>query len=353
MNYRMSLQRLAVVVLGTSALLAGCVPGMMQMMPPGTATPTAYGDGSAGARVVSADENWNNAGEAPSNLQFTDLTINAGVTLTLPSGMTIRCTGSFVNNGSVFVRTGVDGGFAGQTGPGGDFSTVTTEPLAGIGTLPAQRGESGDSSEARLAGRGGFGISEFEARQILVVATAAGGGGAAGGSDSSSGTTSNTGSAGGGGVRILAATGIVNAAGATISADGEGGSGGGGGGGVIILASSGVITNDGGISANGGAGEDGDSNEAPSGGGGGGIISMLAPTVANGGTVDVTGGAAGAIGPGISAVSRFAGGGGGPSGGSGGNGGGVPAEPFATPTSATAGGSGFFLVTLVDPTSLL
>ena len=47
-----------------------------------------YGDGSAGAKVVSSDENWNSATNRQTNLQFTDLTIESGVTLIIPSGMT-------------------------------------------------------------------------------------------------------------------------------------------------------------------------------------------------------------------------------------------------------------------------
>lgn len=319
-----------------------------------TNVPIVYGNASAGARVVSGDENWNDPAQAPVNLQFIDLTINPGVTLTLPSGMTIRCTGAFVNNGNIVVRPGADGGFAGSAGPGGVPSAQVVDPLAGVGTLPAQGGDSGDNTAARGGGGGGFGISEFEARQLLVVAIAFGGGGGAGGTNAqSSGVVDNFGSSGGGAVRILAAGALTNAAAATMTADGAGGAGGGGGGGGIILASMTSVTNDGTILARGGSGEDGDSNEAPGGGGGGGIVHLLAPAVSSPGTVDVSGGAAGAVGPGVSAVMRFGGGGGGGSGGSGGAGGGVPAGANVAPTAAGAGGAGFFLVTPVDPTSLL
>lgn len=335
----------------------------MQMPTPGPQGPAGpmgtdgqlriYGNGSAGARVVSGNEDWNNPAQAPINLQFTDLTINAGVTLTLPSGMTIRCTGAFTNNGNIVVRNGADGGFAGQDGPGDD--DLANGPIAavpGVGTIAAQAGDTGDSSAARFGGRGGFGISEFEARQVIVVTTAAGGGGAAAGTDMSGGTTDNKGSSGGGGVRILAMGPITNAASATMTADGGQGEGGGGAGGVIIMASMTSVTNGGTMSADGGNGEDGDSNEGPSGGGGGGIIHFLAPTITNSGAATVAGGAAGAVGPGVSASTRFGGGGGGASGGSGGKGGIVPAGATATPLAATNGASGFVLESQLDPTSL-
>ena len=344
--------------------LAVCISACgMQMPTPGPQGPAGpmgtdgqlriYGNGSAGARVVSSNEDWNSPAQAPVNLQFTDLTINAGATLTLPSGMTIRCTGTFTNNGTVVVRNGADGGFAGQDGPGNDdLANGPVAPVPGVGTIAAQAGDTGDSSAARLGGRGGFGISEFEARQVIVISTTAGGGGAAAGTDSSGSTTDNKGSDGGGGVRILAMGAITNAAGATMTADGGEGEGGGGGGGVIIMASMTSVTNAGTMSADGGNGEAGDTNEGPSGGGGGGIIHFLAPMISNSGTATVAGGTAGAVGPGVAAVTRFGGGGGGASGGSGGNGGIVPAGATPTPLSATNGGTGFVLESQLDPTSL-
>ena len=54
-----------------------------------------YGDGSAGAKTVNAAENWNTTPANAVNLQFTDFTVNAGNTLTVDSGMVIRCSGTF------------------------------------------------------------------------------------------------------------------------------------------------------------------------------------------------------------------------------------------------------------------
>lgn len=356
------------------ACVAGqCDPGVGSMLPgpqgpagdPGPqgpqGTPGAdgslrvYGDGSAGDRVVSGDENWNDGPNQPRNLQFKSLTIEDGVTLTVPSGMTIRTTGDFVNRGTIVVLPAADGGFAGSDAPGSDddVSTANIDPVAGLGTLAAQAGEMGGTSSPRLAGRGGIGLSEFETRQVLTITTLAGGGGAVGGSDTDAGVTSNAGSKGGGALRIVAMGSITNAAGAEIVADGEGGEGGGGGGGLVILASMTSVDNDGMIIATGGDGESGDSNEGPSGGGGGGIVHMLAPSVTESGGVDVSGGAGGGTGSGVNAATRFGGGGGGASGGDGGNGGSVPGGANVTPAAAQDGEVGFDLVTEVDPTALL
>src|SRR5207244_3958635 len=64
----------------------------------------AFGDGSAGDRLVAADEDWSDAAQLPANLQFADFIVNAGVTLTLPSGLTIRCAGFFLNRGHIVAK---------------------------------------------------------------------------------------------------------------------------------------------------------------------------------------------------------------------------------------------------------
>ncbi len=351
------------LIVGLVCLTGGqCVSGTGMMGPPGMdgmdgtdGSLRVYGDGSAGDKVVSSDENWNDDATAPTNLQFASLTIEDGVTLTVPSGMTIRVTGDVTNYGTLLVRTSADGGFAGLDGPGtsGDLSTQITAPDSGIGTRAAQAGELSDNTVFALAGQGGEGISEFESRQLLTVGVVAGGGGAVGGDDTDGSTTSNVGSAGGGGVRILAMGTITNATGAAMMADGGAGAGGGGGGGHIVLASMTAIVNDGDIMARGGDGESSDSNEGPSGGGGGGIVHMLAPMVMNDGTVDVSGGSAGGTSTDVTSGTRQAGGGGGASGGDGGRGGNVPNGGSVTPEAAGDGQDGFGLVTELDPTSLL
>ncbi len=321
-----------------------------------------YGDGSAGAKTVSSDENWNTQAHRQDNIQFTDLIIEEGVTLIIPSGMTIRCKGKFINYGTLFVRHGAEGGFSGRSGPGGpSLSTVITPPALGIATRTAQAGEIGDSSLALLGGAGGAGLSEFEARVIFRTGTNAGSGGAVGGMDTDGdGVSLNRGAEGGGSVVIIAEDEIINTG--TILADGQDGNvdggndlGGGGGGGVVILASTTKVTNEGTISATGGDGEDADSNNGPSGGGGGGIIHLMAPEIENTGNTDVSGGAAGTDDAMITSdAMRYAGGGGGAAAGAGGQGGSIPdgAGPIA-PGAAASGNNGFSFESKFDPQSIL
>ena len=367
-----SLLRFLTCIIGLVCLTGGqCVsesgmmglPGMNgmdgmdgQQGPPGAdGSLRVYGDGSAGARVISSDENWNDDATAPTNLQFTDLTIEEGATLTVPSGMTIRLTGAFINNGTLRVLPSADGGFGGFDGPGtsGDLSTQITAPDSGIGTRAAQAGDSSGNTAFAFAGQGGEGISEFEARQVLNVGVVAGGGGAVGGDDTAGSETTNIGSKGGGGVRIVAMGTINNAEGAAIIADGDEGAGGGGGGGIVVLASMTEVANDGDIMARGGDGESSDSNEGPSGGGGGGIVHLLAPMLSNDGMMDVSGGNAGGTSTDVTSAIRRAGGGGGASGGDGGRGGNVPNGGSVTAEDAGDGQDGFGLMTELDPTALL
>ncbi|MCA9245180.1 MAG: collagen-like protein, partial [Phycisphaerales bacterium] len=58
-----------------------------------------YGDGTAGDVVVTADAALADL-NADGNLQFRDLTIDAGVTLDVPGGTVLRCSGKLVNNGT-------------------------------------------------------------------------------------------------------------------------------------------------------------------------------------------------------------------------------------------------------------
>ncbi len=321
-----------------------------------------FGDGSAGARTVAVDETWEDA-TAPTNPQFTDVTVNSGVTLTVPSGTVIRCTGTFANNGMIVVQTGGAGAFFSSTPLfGNTFGGVHVAGEAGVSRRAAQSGAFGDASEDRRGGVGGLGLTAEQARTILHPGMKAGGGGGAGGSDTFLGTF-NTGSDGGGSLVVLCQGAVTNNG--TITADGDDstfelngmtiiGGGGGGGGGVVVLASKTQVTNGatGTIFARGGAGQDSDTNEGPSGGGGGGIIHLLAPTVSEPGAEDVAGGAAGAQGAAASVTTdpRGGGGGGGGSGGNGGAGGGVTTAD--TPGAASAGGDGFVVTTTADPTAL-
>src|SRR5204863_7637363 len=44
------------------------------------------------------------------NNQYASFTVPSGVTVTIPSGTVIRCTGTFTNNGTIVVDPGAKGG---------------------------------------------------------------------------------------------------------------------------------------------------------------------------------------------------------------------------------------------------
>ncbi len=308
-----------------------------------------YGDGWAEVNTVSTNEDWRDAEELPANLQFTDFTVDPGVTLDVPSGLVIRCIGTFTNNGTIIVSTAAAGGLRAASGGRTRVDASVRPAHPGIAKSPAGAGEMGDDTYERKGGLGGLHLTEAEARLVLAPGIAGGGGGGA------SLGESDGGGGGGGSFTVLAGAGVVNNG--TIIADGESvsiGGGGGGAGGVVILASVYSVTNGaaGDIRAEGGAGGDSDTNEGAGGGGGGGIVHLLAPSVKNDGAISVAGGSAGNAGNfgSVTALPRAGGGGGGGCGGSGGNGGGVTDDD--DPAAASAGGSGFSLQTLVDPTAL-
>ena len=118
-----------------------------------------FGDGSAGAKTVAVDETW--VGDAaPTNPQFTDVTINAGTTLTVQSGTVIRCTGSFTNNGDIVVLLGASGAFVSSSAIlGPSYGGVHSDAEAGISLRAAQSGEIGDDTASRRAGIGGQGLA--------------------------------------------------------------------------------------------------------------------------------------------------------------------------------------------------
>lgn len=307
-----------------------------------------YGNGSAGAKVVSADEDWLTA--PPTNLMFTDFTVNAGVELRLPSGTVIRCTGTFTNNGNIVVTTtGASGGSPDGTIPGMIQASIGL-PDPGISTEAAHMGEFGDDTRFRQGGGGGSGLLSLQGRFLLHPGVKGGGGGM--------GAFDNGGGDGGGTLTVLAQAAVVNGATGIINADASGGAegSGGGGGGIIILASLGSVTNNGTMSANGGDGGPSNNMTSSGGGGGGGIINMLAPVVNQGAgaSASVAGGAGGAaILNSVNSSPRLGGGGGGASRGRGGDGGNMDAGATVTPEDAQAGLSGEVYISLLDPTPLL
>lgn len=333
-------------------LLGGCPPmpsdsqgAVGPQGPPGSAGADGqlriFGNGSAGDRTVAASTTL-----ADTNLQYANFTINADVTLTIPSGSVIRCTGTFTNNGNIVVQSGAAGSRQAIEENGTDLLDGGYIPSeAGVALSSSGPGDFGFGTSPRSGGRGGLGLPAFEARSELNPGPKAGGGGG--------GTFGFTGHSGGGSLTVLAQSAILNAATGTITAAGAGGGtrSGGGGGGVIILTSPGSVVNNGTVSANGGAGGNSDSFAGASGGGGGGIIHMLSPTI-TAGTTSVTGGLAGANG-GAGSVSinpRQGGGGGGACGGDGGRGSSVSIA--GTPSGADAGSAGHVLQSTVNPTAL-
>lgn len=165
-----------------------------------------YGDGSAGAKVVSA-----NATLSDRNTQYTDFTVNAGVTLTIPSGHVLRCTGTFTNNGAIVVSVGARGGEFRGSGGQGELMLGYRGSQPGLGSDQAGWGVLGDSSTFRSGGQGARAIPSAWA--VRYPGPYAGGGGA--------GAILGAAGSGGGSLVVLAGAGIVNAGSGSIRANGS------------------------------------------------------------------------------------------------------------------------------------
>lgn len=209
-----------------------------------------YGDGSAGAKVFSASDTFSDT-----NTQYTDFTVDSGVVLTVPSGVTIRCTGTFTNNGSIVVATSASGGVLDSQATTAGHTPLITPAHPGVALRAAGSGEVGSNATILYGGVAGRGVSAVSAQSILAPGPLGGGGGGAG-----YGVGGGLGGSGGGTIRVLCQGGIINGTGASVTASGAtptffpSDRGGGGGGGIIILASPGTITNSGTLAANGGNG---------------------------------------------------------------------------------------------------
>lgn len=298
-----------------------------------------YGDGSAGALTTDLLTSLDDV-----TLEFTDFTIPTGMSVFVGSGTIIRCTGTFTNNGTLFVGDGTEGArfFVPNTN---SISLASRGAHPGNSRGAAMNGERamGVSSNP---GAGGTALDTRQARRLLAPGAFGGGGGGYGTSSGGNGGT------GGGSLTILAATAIVNNGVIDANARSQQSYGAGGGaGGVIIAGSRGSISNNGILRADGSEGGDSLSDGAAGAGGGGGIVHLLAPVINAVGSVSVAGGPPGAQGaPGsVSAPIRHGGGGGGACGGNGGQGGIVN---NSNPGAASAGEPGQSFESLVDPTSL-
>jgi hypothetical protein len=249
--------------------------------PPGTSgNLRVYGDGSAGAKTISASATLDDV-----NTQYTDFIVDAGVTLTVPSGTVIRCTAHFVNNGTIVVPPAARGGALRD----GSSIPATSGLAAGV---PANATIATNSSLARGTD-GGVGIGIPSGRRILLPGILGGGGGGGAGVNYSGG-----GGSGGGTVVILAKT-DISLVGA-LTANGEAGtsSSGGGAGGIIIIATPGQVYFGpmARVEVKGGNGGPSSTNGWAGGGGAGGIFHIATAQQLLGigaFTVKIAGGAAG------------------------------------------------------------
>lgn len=306
------------------------------------------GDGSAGNLTVAANQSW--SATPPVNPNFANITINAGQTLTVPAGTTIRCSGTFTNNGTLNVDPGAtsDGSFSALSDVSGPtvFLTSGAHPgdTPGAATLGAQHNNGASNPQVLDGGTGGKAISRAVAQTSFGNFRFGGGSGA--GYD-------NQGNRGGGLVRIYCEGAIVNTG--TINAAGENGGNstiGGGGGGIVVLASRASVSNSGTMNVNGGNGAASQIWGGNAGGGGGGIIVMISPTPPVLGTVNVAGGTGGTGATSVTTGARTGGGGGGGSGGAGGNGGSVSAAATGIPTNAGNGAAGYSITMTLDPATI-
>lgn len=233
-----------------------------------------YGDGSAGVRTMSGPVVLDSFLDANgiASLQFESLTINAGATLTVPSGTVIRCSGEFVNNGTILIEHAAFGNALGN----GELGLART--------FPSEAADVAVPNSPERAAGGLSRVKEADARFALLNPGVLGG----------SGGSLSDGPEGGGTLLVLARGRILNNG----LINGDGAEATGAGGGIIVLASvtevingaQGIIAARGanGIPATGGG--TGFPMRTAGGGGGGGIVRLLAPVVLNSGNITVAGG---------------------------------------------------------------
>jgi hypothetical protein len=291
-----------------------------------------YGDGSAGALTVTFGTTLDlstsvglAALPAGVNVQYTDITVDG--TLIVPSGTFLRATGNVDITGTIVVGFGARNNRQGWTDQGVALAPAGTGLVAGVA------------------------VTSLQAARILRAPVAAGGAGAL--------PLREKGGAGGGSLTVAARGDINVLSGAVISANGQDSTedwasgvgiagAGGGAGGIVVLAARGLLSVSGQIRANGGQGADGydgdlGNMEGGGGGGGGGIIHLLSPTAPTIiGTLEVTGGLAGATAGSALIINES--GAGGACGGGGGRGSYQLREYVNFPTNGTPG---FTLETVV------
>ncbi|MFO0838880.1 MAG: hypothetical protein U1D55_10160 [Phycisphaerae bacterium] len=308
-----------------------------------------YGDGSAGALTISTNTDWSTTAPSSKNLQFTNVTIASGATLTIPSGIVIRCTGTFAVSGFLVISNEHNGAQTTVQTPAGAAQFPSFSPAgSGISAAPAAFGESGSNAFTRIGGAPGASLGELASSQVLMPGPHGGGGGG-----SALVSTIVAGGNGGGSLVVIAAGG-VSIAGEIYANGAVGGYGSGGGaGGVVILASASSISVTGSIYAYGGNGGAALGTSpygvAAGGGGGGGIVNLVAPAVSATGNINISGGnGRSALGAGSIVTSTISGGGGGGScGGQGGYGGNAVSD--GSTSASTAGAAGYLTTRLTNP----
>ncbi len=222
-----------------------------------------FGSGGLGAVTVSV-----NTTLQPGSREYTNYTINSGVTLTkgddYPGPLIIKCSGTLTIDGTIQASnefTKYDAGASGGSGGGGNSGPGASTDDSIFTDLAA--GAAGAATNA--AGTAGN-DAEVDGLEALLTARNSLHYGGSAGSNGGTGTTgtAGTGGAGGGVVILIAKTidfngsGEIDVAGTagTAGTSGSGG-GGGGGGGLILMFYETLNTDLGTYTVNGGAGGSG------------------------------------------------------------------------------------------------
>ncbi|MEK6324766.1 MAG: hypothetical protein AABN33_24250 [Acidobacteriota bacterium] len=276
-----TLKRLRVAALGFALCMAWMpVPTRAQL--------NTFSSGSTGADGAFAPAA-NQTIQVPESgvFNFTTINIPGSVTITFTrnsknSPVTIRATGDVTVAGTISVAggNGLNNGGGGRGGPGGyDGGAAGFGFDTFVGATGDGPGGGGGGSSANGTNLGGGGGGGYAIAGITGGAQNANSLGGAGGAKYGSSTILPLigGSGGGGGGAV----------------SGNRGGAGGGGGGAILIASSTNINFTGSILSLGGAGVVVGAAGAASGGGAGGAIRLIANTITGGGTLNVSGGAAG------------------------------------------------------------
>jgi hypothetical protein len=138
-----------------------------------------YGDGSAGSLTITDEVDW--CDDPPAVTMFEDLTIEETGYITAPSGMIIRCRGTFTLRGTIFTYGGASGGGQRSIDPFGDLGDAP-------GYSPSDPGWSRGAP-----GSGEIGDAGAPGSVTLVPRQGGSGGGACAGSGGAGGDVNDAG----------------------------------------------------------------------------------------------------------------------------------------------------------------